>query len=350
VSPLLDGLSDAQRDLLVEREQPGSTRPMLATLTHDPFDDDDWIYERKLDGVRLLVFRKGGEVRLTSRNGKDRSATWFEVRDAFEAMDGPDLVVDGEVVAFSGDVTSFRRLQTRMQVQHEDEARERARRVTVYFYAFDLLHADGFDVTALPLAARKSLLRRALDFSDPVRWTPHRRGNGLEYLEEACGKGWEGLIAKRGDSPYVHSRSKDWLKFKCVNRQELVVGGFTDPKGERMGFGALLVGYYEDGSLRYAGKVGTGFTQELLRSLRARMDGLERKTSPFADQDDPPSQGVHWVTPKLVGEVGFTEWTDDGRLRHPRFVGIRDDKEAGDVVREEPAATPLRDGRERGSP
>lgn len=301
---LFDGLSEDEREKLAERDQPGFTEPMLATLTHDPFDDDDWMYERKLDGVRILVFREGGRARAMTRNGKDRSATYFEVRDAFEAMEGPDCVVDGEVVAFSGNVTSFERLQKRMRITDEAAARERAEEVNVYYYVFDLLHVDGFDVTALP----------------------------------------------RTDSPYVHARSKDWLKFKCVNRQELVIGGFTEPSGQRKGFGALLVGYHSGDELLYAGKVGTRYTDELLLSLRSEMDRLERRTSPFAGLDDPPGKGVHWVTPKLVGEVRFTEWTDDGRLRHPRFVGLREDKEAADVVREEPAATPLRDGSEGGGP
>ena len=342
MSSVLDRLDGDEWEQIVEKEWPSSASPMLATLTHDPFDDDDWIYERKLDGVRILVFRDGDGTRLVTRNEQDRSATYFEVRDAFDDLGGPPLVVDGEVVAFSGDVSSFRRLQSRMQVDDEEEARKRAEEVRVYFYAFDILWVDGADVTGLPLLRRKTLLRESLDFSasDVVRLTPHRAGDGLAFLEEACEKGWEGLIAKKADSRYVHSRSKEWLKFKCVNRQEFVLGGFTEPEGEREGFGALLLGYHDDGELRYAGKVGTGFDDELLRELRDRMDGLERETPPFDPGGPLPETGVHWITPELVGEVGFTEWTDAGRLRHPRFIGLREDKDPDDVVREEPESAP----------
>jgi DNA ligase D-like protein (predicted ligase) len=342
MSPILDVLDDEEQERVVETNMPDPFSPMLATLTHDPFDDDDWIYERKLDGVRILVFRDDGGTRLVTRNEKDRSATYPEVRDAFDDLSGPALVADGEVVAFSDGVTSFRRLQSRMQVDDEAEARRRAGDVPVRFYAFDLPWVDGTDVTRLPLRRRKTLLRRAVDFSasEPVRYTPHRVGEGVAYLEEACEKGWEGLIAKRADSRYVRSRSRSWLKLKCVNRQELVVGGFTEPEGGRKGFGALLLGYHDEGELRYAGKVGTGFDDDLLQSLRDRMDGLERESPPFEAGGPLPGTGVHWIAPELVAEVGFTEWTDAGRLRHPRFMGVREDKDPGDVVREEPESVP----------
>ncbi|MFW5904903.1 MAG: non-homologous end-joining DNA ligase [bacterium] len=336
MTDLLDGLSDAERDAVKETAQPDWTAPMLATLHDEPFSDPGWIFERKLDGVRLLAFRQDGQARLMSRNRNDRSATWFEIRDALEDQNAQDCVVDGEVVAFSGNVSSFRRLQGRMQVQSEEDARERAETVKVHFYAFDLLHVGGFDVTGLPLRRRKSLLRRVLSFHDPLHFMPHRNETGEAFLAEACERGWEGLIAKRADSAYVHNRSTDWLKLKCSHRQELVVGGFTEPEGSRKGFGAILVGYHEAGGLRYAGKVGTGWDDESLVELRARMDRLERKTSPFEGGDDLPEKDVHWVTPKLVAEIGFTEWTDDGKLRHPRFLGLRTDKDPEDVVRERP--------------
>lgn len=335
VHPLLEELDPDLLERTEEVPQPDFTRPMLATLHDEPFDREGWIYERKLDGVRLLAFRKDGTVRLMTRNEKDRSATWFEIRDALAALDAPDFVADGEVVTFDGDVTSFARLQGRMQIEEEEEARERAEDLPVVFYLFDLLHLAGRDVTGLPLRSRKSLLRRAIEWDDPIRFTEHRTDDGVAYWEEACSKGWEGVIAKDGESRYVHGRSRDWLKFKCVHRQELVVGGFTEPEGERTGFGALLVGYHRDGELVYAGKVGTGFDDDTLEELRSRMDRLERKTSPF-DEGDAGGEDVHWITPELVAEVGFTEWTDDGKLRHPRFVGLRHDKSAEDVVRERP--------------
>lgn len=333
----LEVLDDEARERVEEGEQPEWTEPMLATLTDERFSDPDWIFERKLDGVRLLVFRRDGSVRLLTRSRKDRSPTYPELADALEGA-GPDLVVDGEVVAFEGSVTSFSRLQSRIQVGEEAEARRRARSVPVKLYLFDILHLDGHDLTKLPLRLRKKVLRAAVDWDDPVRFTPHRNEDGEAYWREACDKGWEGIIAKDARSPYVHARSKRWLKFKCGNEQELVVGGFTEPQGERVGFGALLLGYRDGEDLCYAGKVGTGWDDETLQDLRDRMDGLERKTSPF-DSGDPPSgdDAVHWITPKLVAQVGFTEWTDDGRLRHPRFLGLREDKDPSDVVRERPA-------------
>ena len=195
----------------------------------------------------------------------------------------------------------------------------------------------------LPLRTRKRLLRQALRFDDPLRLSTHRNGDGEAYFAEACRKGWEGLIAKRADSPYVHSRSRDWLKLKCAREQELVIGGFTPPQGSRRHFGALLVGYYEDGELRYAGKVGTGFSERVLADLGARMQALEIPDSPFR-RDGLPRR-ARWVKPELVGQFGFSEWTRDGKLRHPRYLGLRDDKDASEVVRELPtAAAPTNSG------
>lgn len=334
MSDVFDGLSDEARSALRRRAQPRWTEPMLATLTERTFSDPDWIYERKLDGVRCLVFRRGRSVRILSRNRQDMNDTWPELVDALSRQPCRDFVADGEIVAFSGNVTSFARLQGRLGLHDPDRARRSGIAVTLYL--FDLLHLEGRDTTRLPLRERKALLRRALSFRGRVRFTAHRNEDGEAWLEEACRKGWEGLIAKDARAPYVHGRSRKWLKFKCVNRQELVVGGFTEPRGSRLGFGALLVGYHENGALRYAGKVGTGYDDDTLVSLRERLDRLEREGPPF-DDAPPEKDGVHWVEPVLVGEVGFTEWTRDGRLRHPRFLGLRHDKKAGEVVRERPS-------------
>jgi bifunctional non-homologous end joining protein LigD len=237
-----------------------------------------------------------------------------------------DFVVDGELVAFdSRGVTSFQRLQRR--------GRER---VAVFLYLFDVLRLDGHDLRDVPLRRRKGELRRALSFPGRVRYTPHRNERGEEMYREACRKGLEGIIAKRADSPYSSTRSSDWRKLKCHAEQELVIGGYTAPQGSRTDFGALLVGYWEDGRLRYAGKVGTGFDHQLLRDLGRQLRELERDDPPFADVHPIP-RGTHWVEPELVGQIGFTEWTRDGRLRHPRFLGLRDDKSAREVVRERPA-------------
>jgi DNA ligase D-like protein (predicted ligase) len=336
VADVFRGLSPAGQEKLREQAQPKWTAPMLATLTHDPFSDRNWIYERKLDGVRCLAFCKGKKVRLLSRNRKEQNDTYPEIADAVVAQRQRDFVVDGEIVAFEGKVTSFSRLQGRMQLRRAEKARRSS--IAVYYYLFDLLHLDGRDTTRLDLRDRKRLLRKAFNFADPIRFTAHRNERGEEFLEEACRKGWEGLIAKRADAPYEHKRSKNWLKLKCVNRQEVVICGYTEPRGERTGFGALIIGYYEGDELRYAGKVGTGYDEETLAKLRHRLSSIERKTSPFAA--GPRPSDAHWVTPKLVAEVGFTEWTEQGRLRHPRFIGLRHDKKAERVVRERARAKP----------
>jgi DNA ligase D-like protein (predicted ligase) len=300
---------------------------MKAVLWDEPFSDPDWIFERKLDGVRCLAHRdRGGAVRLFSRTDRSMNGEYSQLVAALESEPREDFVVDGEVVAFdSRGVTSFSRLQRR--------GRER---VAVFLYLFDVLRLDGQDVRDLPLRRRKARLRAALRFQGPVRLTPHRNERGEEMFAEACRKGLEGVIAKRADSPYRATRSSDWRKLKCHAEQELVIGGYTAPQGSRTDFGALLVGYWEGGELRYAGKVGTGFDQHTLSDLGKRLRKLERDESPFADVHPIP-RGTHWVDPELVGQIAFTEWTRDGRLRHPRFLGLRDDKAARDVVRERPS-------------
>ena len=300
---------------------------MKAVLWDEPFSDPDWIYERKLDGVRCLAHReRGGAVRLYSRTDRSMNADYPGLVDALQSEPRGDFVVDGEVVAFgSRGVTSFSRLQRR--------ARER---VAIFYYLFDVLRLDGEDLRELPLRERKARLRTELDFKGPVRFNPHRNERGEELFREACRKGLEGIIAKRADSPYRATRSSDWRKLKCHAEQELVIGGYTSPQGSRTDFGALLVGYNEDDRLRYAGKVGTGFDHDTLHTLGSRMRELERDEPPFADVHPIP-RGTHWIEPELVAQIAFSEWTRDGRLRHPRYLGLRDDKAAGDVVRERPA-------------
>ncbi|MGP3983183.1 non-homologous end-joining DNA ligase [Streptomyces sp. KR80] len=339
---LLDRLSAEEREALRTSAQPNSARPMLATLTQKYFSDPAWLFERKLDGERCLGFRDGDRTRLASRSGRQLQDTYPEVAEALTRQDCRDFIVDGEVVAFEGRRTSFARLQQRLGIQ--DPRVARASRVAVVYYIFDLLHLDGHDVTKLPLRTRKALLRRALTFTPPLRFTAHRNARGEAYLRQACGRGWEadlphslrrGRDPQRADSRYVARRSTDWLKFKCGQRQELVIGGFTEPAGSRTGFGALLVGYYEQGRLRYAGKVGTGYDRRTLTALRERLDALACDQQPFTG-GRVRERGAHWVRPELVAEIAFTEWTGDGKLRHPRFVGLRTDKPATDVVRERP--------------
>ncbi len=326
----LDVLDPAERALLRPGARPEWRPPMLATLTDRYFSDSGWIFERKLDGVRTIVVRDGA-ARLWSRNRKPLDTSFPELVDALASRAPDGMVADGEVVAFAGRQTSFALLQPRLGLIDPQRARASGTRVVVYL--FDLITLGGFDLTGLPLLARKRVLHAAVDFAGPVRYSTHRTTHGDRYLQQACEQGWEGLIAKEARSGYVHGRSESWLKFKCVRDQEFVVGGFTDPAGSRVGFGALLVGYNDDGQLRYAGKVGTGYDEQTLRSLRARLDELEQPASPFADPVREP--GAHWVRPELVAQVGFTEWTPTGRLRHPRYQGLRVDKPAPDVVREQ---------------
>jgi DNA ligase D-like protein (predicted ligase) len=319
-------------------DEPAWLDPELATLTQERFSDPAWIYERKLDGERCLAFRAGAQTRLMTRNQKEDTGTYPEIAEALAAQRADSFIVDGEIVAFEDGQTRFARLQQRLGVRHPDPAL--IARYPVFYYIFDVLWAGDRDVRTVPLRERKQILRDLLTFDDPLRFTVHRDTDGEAYYREACAQGWEGLIAKRADAPYRAGRTKDWLKFKCESGQEFVIGGFTDPQGSRTGFGALLLGYYDaDGKLVYAGKVGTGFSQRTLDTLYAALASLERDRPPF-DRGDPPrsgAPGVHWTEPRLVGEVGFSEWTTDGQLRHPRFQGLRDDKDPHEVVRETPS-------------
>jgi DNA ligase D-like protein (predicted ligase) len=297
---------------------PTTASAMKAVLTQERFSDPKWIYERKLDGIRCIAIRDGKTVKLLSRNDLALNARYPHVVKDLEAEPCTRFAIDGEVVAFEGSHTSFQRLA------HPD--------ATIFYYVFDVLWLDGADVRDRPLRERKSLLRDALSFEGHVRWTEYRNEHGEAMFAEACAKGWEGVIAKRADSKYTSSRSKDWLKFKCEQGQELVVGGYTAPRGTREVLGALLVGHFEDGELKYAGKVGTGFDRATLRDLGERLEPLRRDTSPFADA--PRFRDATWVQPELVAQLGFAEWTSAGRLRHPRFQGLRFDKPASEVVRE----------------
>jgi DNA ligase D-like protein (predicted ligase) len=332
--PELAGLPPGELRRLRPGRPVGLSHPMLAVRTDRTAFDGDWIFERKLDGVRVLACREGERTGLVSRAGRPLTATYPEIAEALGARHHRDFVVDGEIVAMEGGRISFARLQRRMQLT--DARRARASGVAVSYYVFDLLALDGIDLTGLPLRTRKALLRRVVAFGAPLRFTPHRNGWRPRMLTEACEHGWEGLIAKRAGGRYVASRSGDWLKLKCSAGQEMVIGGFTEPSsGAASGFGALLIGYYQGAALRYAGKVGTGFDAATRRRMTALLAGRERRTSPFADPVG--ERTAHWAEPELVAQVAFTEWTRDGRLRHPRFLGLRDDKPARDVVREHPA-------------
>jgi DNA ligase D-like protein (predicted ligase) len=283
---------------------------MKAVLTDERFSSPDWIYERKLDGIRCIAIRDGSSLRMLSRNDLSLNERYPGVAEAL-SQQARSFAVDGEVVAVSG--------------RFQDDGPR-------LYHVFDILWLDGEDVRGLPLRERKALLRRTLIFKGPLRLAQHRNRDGERLFREACEKGWEGLIAKRADSIYTDKRSKDWLKFKCEQGQELVIGGFTPPKGTRIELGALLVGVYDEHGLHYAGKVGTGFNRATLLDLASKLRPLERAQTPFYDA--PRFRDVTWVEPSLVAQCGFAEWTRDGRLRHPRFLGLRDDKDPRQVVRE----------------
>jgi len=308
---------------------------MLATLTDRRDFGAGWLLERKLDGERCLATRgPRGAVGLRSRTDRDLTATYPEVAAAVGALPGGALILDGELVAFDGETASFSRLQQRLGVSSPSAALIASHPVVLC--AFDVLEVDGEDLRPLGLAERRGRLEAVLagaPADGALRITEAWEGDSERRFAAACAAGWEGLIAKRAGRPYRPGRSNDWLKLKCAFEQELVVGGWTDPAGSRVGLGALLVGYHEDGVLRYAGKVGTGFDVPTLRRLRERLDALATGAPPFADARPVP-RGTHWVRPDVVAQIAFAEWTTAGRLRQPRFLGLRDDKRPEDVVRE----------------
>jgi DNA ligase D-like protein (predicted ligase) len=308
---------------------------MLATLTDRREFGDDWLLERKFDGERCVARKDRGGVRLESRTGKDLTGTYPEVRAALAAQRARSLLLDGEVVAYEAEQTSFSRLQQRLGVR--EPSPDLVAAFPVVYCVFDLLEVDGADLTDRPLLERRAWLEKKIRRGQGLQLSEAWRGDSERRFARACRSGWEGLIAKRADAPYEPGRSKDWLKLKCSWEQEFVIGGYTDPAGTRTDFGALLVGYYEDGRLRYAGKVGTGFTAGTLRDLGARLRELEAPESPFGDVRPIP-RGTHWTRPELVAQIGFAEWTSEDRLRQPRFLGLRDDKRPDEVVRERPAA------------
>lgn len=284
---------------------PEWVEPMAATLTQERFTGPEWTFERKFDGIRVLAFKKGSKVRLLSRNRLPQN--YPSVEEAIANLPVRDAILDGE----ASWVPSSR----------------------IDYHVFDILWLDGRDVTTLPLEERRALLKtlplqpplgRVALLKDPEPWKRARE------------EGWEGVIAKRRGSPYEHRRSKHWLKMKCEATQELVVGGFTDPQGARVGLGALLVGYYDRDDFVYAGKLGTGFDTRLLNELRTQLDGLETANPPFTRSAGLPRLHVHWVRPSVVVQIAFTEWTVHGKLRHPRLLAVRYDKAARDVVREMP--------------
>ena len=306
--------------------------PQLATLVEQAPDGDEWLHELKHDGYRILGRLDHGRARLLSRNGRDWTDHFPAVARSVERVPAEQAMLDGEVAVLLPDGTSsFQALQNLLSGEGRGQ---------LIYMVFDLLHLDGRDLTEARLEDRKGVLEALLDAGGPsiapLRYSDHVIGSGPEFLAQACRAGAEGVISKRRDAPYRGTRSADWLKAKCVKEQEVVIAGYTDPEGSRVGIGALLAGVWEDGRFVYAGKVGTGFSDKTLRDLKKRLAALEQSECPFS----PRPAGLpraHWVKPELVAQVAFGQWTDDGRMRHPSFLGLREDKPAADVVRERPA-------------
>ncbi len=308
---------------------PPKVAPQLATLVSDPPQGEEWLHELKFDGYRVLCELKDGKVRIITRNGKEWTDLFGPVAEAISALPAKEALLDGEAaVLLPNGTTSFQALQNALGKGGKN----------ILFFAFDLLHLDGHDLRPVPLLQRKEALTKLLDGQPKegtIRLSDHVEGSGDAFYKHACDYGLEGIISKRSDLPYHSGRSKDWVKVKCLKRQEMVVVGFTDPEGSRSGFGALHLAVNEAKELVYAGKVGTGFNAKTLLAMRKRLDKLERKTPAFKKAPrGAEARRSHWVEPKLVAEVAFTEWTDDGVLRHPTFQGLREDKSPDEVVRE----------------
>jgi DNA ligase D-like protein (predicted ligase) len=326
-------------DVLKKRKkapQPDFIPPMLATLTDHYFSSNEWIYEHKFDGQRCLAIKRKGVVHLLSRNNRHINNEYPELARAIAAQKADNFIIDGEIVAVTNKgFSDFESLQSRINLKDELHIKTKEKQVPIALCVFDVLYADGYDLQHLPLLARKQILEKLLIYNKLLMYTQHKVGNGIAYFHSACKKGWEGLIAKRADSIYMQKRSRDWLKFKCIMKQELVIAGYTESRGSRTDFGALLVGYYDQGKLMYAGKVGTGYSSETLQLLGKKLRALEVSKCPFVNYDASTLR-VHWVRPQLVAEFQFAQWTKAGKLRVGRYKGLRTDKKAKDVVKEIP--------------
>lgn len=306
---------------------PTAPKPLLATSSSTAPAGDEWLHEIKLDGYRILALLDHGQVTLLSRNGKNWTHRFPEIAETLEELSNDTLIMDGEVTALSGDgSTSFSDLQSAL-------ANEKTAKLV--YHAFDLLYLNGFDLSELPLIERKAVLHSllsvaGLENSKRLRYSDHIQGMGPQFFNEACKLGLEGVISKRADSTYRPGRNRNWLKVKCSNQEEFVIGGYSDPSGKRSGFGALLLGAWEGDKLIYVGRVGTGFNERTLATLHKRLRKKEISESPFADS--PEAKDVHWVKPELIAQVSFSRWTADGILRHSTFLGLREDKDPKDVL------------------
>jgi bifunctional non-homologous end joining protein LigD len=294
--------------------------PMLATLVDAAFRRPGWIFEEKYDGVRMLAYKEGSHISLISRNAIDRTARYLQIAQAIARLKADTLLLDGEVVVFdSKDVSRFQLLQ-RSKGNPE-------------YAVFDCLYHNGEDLRREPLASRRHTLESVLKPGAPLRLSQQVSADGMEAFRKASHRGWEGVIGKDLQSPYETKRSRYWLKVKVHQQQEFVIGGFTRPEGSRLYFGSLLLGVYKKGALQFAGKVGTGFDENTLKDLHRKLKALVQPKSPFVGSAV-DGRDVTFVKPKLVAQISFTEWTGDDKLRHPVYLGLRDDKKPKEVRRE----------------
>ena len=308
--------------------------PQLATLMSEPPAGDEWLHELKFDGYRMLCHLSRGKARFLSRNGKDWTEKFPNLLEALKKFPAATAILDGEIVILDKEGrSSFQRLQQAMKNSSSP----------FIFEIFDLVYLDGFNITGTPLRERKALLQELLT-SDKLkgtkgqlRYSDHVEGNGPQFFKQACEHGIEGIVSKLADSAYESTRSRNWLKTKCIKRQEFVIAGYTPSKKGFPGFGSLILGVYDKGKLVYSGRVGTGFSIKQRLELQMKLDRISQASMPFAMKPkDPGLREAHWARPQLVAEVEFTEWTADGSIRHPSFQGLREDKKPTEVVREEP--------------
>lgn len=313
-----------------QRTLPRHFKPQLATLATNVPQGDAWIHELKFDGYRILAQCRGGDARLLTRRGEDWTDRFPSIVAGLRELALVETMLDGEAVVIDKHGASdFQALQNMLRNRRDEDVR---------YFVFDAPYLEGYDLTAAKLIDRKKAVRRVLQVDargGTIRYSDHIRGDGGDVVEHACRHALEGVVSKRIDAPYQQRRSADWLKIKCLHRQEFVIGGWTEPSGSRVGFGALLLGHYHEDALVYSGRVGAGFTKDSLQEIHEKLRGIPADKPPF---DDPPvgaaARDVRWVQPQLVAEVEFTQWTDDGMLRHPSFKGLREDKAPESITRE----------------
>ena len=308
--------------------------PQLATLVREPPSGDEWLHELKFDGYRMVCHLQRGKARFWSRNGKDWTEKFPNLAVALKAFPAATAILDGEVVIVDkAGRSSFQKLQQSM-------GRGGDKVPAFVFEIFDLIYLDGYSLTRTPLRQRKAALEKLLASAknkSVLRYSDHVEGNGGLFFKQACEYGIEGIVSKLADSPYESTRNRNWLKTKCIRRQEFVIAGYTPSKNDFPGFGSLILGVYDKGKLIYCGRVGTGFSIRQRLELQKKLDRLSQSTMPFVTiPKDPGLREAHWAKPQLVGEVEFMEWTADGLIRHPSFQGLREDKKPREIVREEP--------------